>query len=141
MYEILRGCLLLYVAFFSWVFLGTKYKMHHYASIASISVGLLLVCAAPFLLAHKEVDKSKTTSFFGCLCIVLSQLFSATQSILEEKLLKGYHLDPFYVVGCEGVWGFAMMCFVLPCLGMVGACGPPYCSEFGYLENTRNAFS
>ena len=116
-YEILKGCVLLYVALFSWLFLGYKYNIKHYLSIASIFIGLILVVLSPYLLANKQIDRSKSTSFFGCLCIVLSQLFSATQSIVEEKLLKGYHLDPFYVVGCEGAWGFLIMCIILPCLG------------------------
>lgn len=72
--------------------------------------------------------------------ILISQVFSATQFVFEAKLLGGYDLDPFQIVGTEGATGFIIYCCLLPILGLVPGCGPPYCSVYGYLENTRNAF-
>jgi len=53
--------------------------------------------------------------------------------------LKGYALDPFMIVGTEGLCGFVIYLMLLPLLGLVPACDPPYCSKWHYLENTKNA--
>jgi hypothetical protein len=34
--------------------------------------------------------------------------------IVEEKILATYHLDPFKVVGTEGMWGLCLFITLLP---------------------------
>ena len=50
----------------------------------------------------------------GIILLVISQCFAGTQFIVEEKLLSGYYLDPFRVVGTEGMWGLCYYLFLLP---------------------------
>eukprot|EP00946_MAST-07B_sp_MAST-7B-sp1_P002304 g2304.t1 len=45
----------------------------------------------------------------GVILVVVSQLMSATQMVVEEKFLKSKKLPPEFVVGCEGSFGVVMM--------------------------------
>jgi len=54
-----------------------------------------------------------TNSIFGCLLIIVSQVFSATQMIVEEKIMKGYKCHPLRAVGWEGVWGTSVYTVML----------------------------
>ena len=66
------------------------------------------------------------------------------QFIVEEKILSDYLLDPFLVVGVEGMWG------VMICLGLLSPMQILTCENFGttfsalcnfgYMENSAYAF-
>lgn len=64
--------------------------------------------------------------------------------IVEEKLLGDYYLDPFVVVGTEGMWGLVYYLGLLPVM-QIKTCGygggklASLCN-FGYLENSAYAF-
>ena len=56
----------------------------------------------------------------GVILVVVSQLMSATQMVVEEKFLKSKKLPPEFVVGCEGSFGVIMMlCIALPVVAHV----------------------
>lgn len=54
------------------------------------------------------------TKALGLLLLIISQFFTGTQFVFEEKLLSGYYLDPLYVVGLEGMWGCIYFAIILP---------------------------
>ena len=63
---------------------------------------------------------------------------------MEEKLLSNYYLDPFLIVGTEGMWGIAYYMGVLPLMqlktcGYSGGALAGMCN-FGYLENSAYGF-
>jgi hypothetical protein len=56
----------------------------------------------------------------GNIMVIVSQLMSAGQMVVEEKFLKGRKLPPEFVVGCEGFFGVLfMVCLVLPIVNNV----------------------
>jgi hypothetical protein len=58
--------------------------------------------------------------WIGNLLVVVSQLMSATQMVVEEKFLKSKQLPPEFVVGVEGTFGMLMMlCITLPIVGVL----------------------
>ncbi len=65
--------------------------------------------------------------------------------IAEEKILATYHLDPFKVVGTEGMWGLCIFITLLPfaqlykCGGW-NATGFAQLCNYYYLENSAFAF-
>ena len=81
---------------------------------------------------------------FGIVLLLLSQCFAGTMFIVEEKLLGDYYLDPFIVVGTEGMWGLVYYLGLLP-LMQIKTCGygdgtlSALCN-FGYFENSAYAF-
>ena len=63
--------------------------------------------------------------------------------IVEEKLLSQYYLDPFKVVGTEGMWGVLYYLTLLPIMQSIkcsGDQGLEKLCNFGYLENSSYAF-
>jgi hypothetical protein len=80
----------------------------------------------------------------GIILLLISQCFSGVQFIVEEKLLNDYYLDPFLIVGTEGMWGIAYYMAVLPLMqlktcGYGGGALAGMCN-FGYLENSAYGF-
>src|SRR6056300_900798 len=59
--------------------------------------------------------------------------------ITEEKLLGDYYLDPFRVVGTEGMWGLCYYLALLPIMQLI-MCTGKLCN-FGYFENSSYAFA
>lgn len=52
----------------------------------------------------------------GILLIFLAQLFSATQFVIEEKVLGKYDVEPLKAVGLEGTFGLISILAMLPLL-------------------------
>lgn len=80
----------------------------------------------------------------GIILLLVSQCFTGAQFIVEEKLLGGYYLDPFLVVGTEGMWGLLYYLACLPFMQIL-TCGSGTGSlakmcNFGYLENSAYGF-
>ena len=45
--------------------------------------------------------------------IIISQIITAIQNIIEEKLLKKYKVPPLQAVDWEGLFGFIIICLLL----------------------------
>ena len=74
---------------------------------------------------------------------MISQLFAGTMFVVEKKLLGNYYLDPFKIVGSEGMWGVLYFLIALPIMQLVtctGTTGLQQLCNFGYLENSAYAF-
>lgn len=70
------------------------------------------------MLPHTHVNSPTNLVWIGNLLVIVSQLMSATQMVIEEKFLKSKKLPPEFVVGVEGSFGILLMvCIVLPIVG------------------------
>ena len=79
----------------------------------------------------------------GIILLMISQLFAGSMFVVEEKLLGNYYLDPFKIVGSEGMWGVLYFLIALPIMQLVkcsGTTGLQQLCNFGYLENSAYAF-
>ncbi len=121
-YQMFRGSLILFTAFFSVVFLKNKLYRHHYLALVLVISGLLMVGLASILIHPEIPEKCKDpsgdssgeqTSFWGIVLVIIAQLFSATQFIVEEKFMKSYKCAPLKAVGWEGIWGASLYLIVL----------------------------
>ena len=50
----------------------------------------------------------------GIALIVIAQLFTGGQFIVEEKLLGGQNVHPLLCIGLEGLWGTIFFAILLP---------------------------
>lgn len=82
---------------------------------------------------------SETTKPIGILLILVAQLFTGIQFIVEEKLLGGYYLDPIMVVGLEGMWGTLYYCILLPSFQHIPCDNPDLCVP-PVVEDSKAAF-
>ena len=67
-----------------------------------------------------EGDSAGSSSpVLGVILLLVSQLFTGTMFIVEEKLLSQYYLDPFKIVGTEGMWGVLYYLCLLPIMQVI----------------------
>ncbi|KXS19905.1 hypothetical protein M427DRAFT_52736 [Gonapodya prolifera JEL478] len=122
-YQMLRGGVVFFTALFSSVFLRRRFERFQWAALAFVVTGVAIVGASPLLegsggKAGQEsgsgtgaVDElglriaGVDASVLGVGMVLLAQMFTATQFILEEKIMSGYHLHPLMAVGLEGTFG------------------------------------
>ena len=64
---------------------------------------------------------------------------------MEEKILGDYYLEPFYIVGTEGMWGMAYYIVLLPIFQLIKCpqidpTGLEKLCSYGYMENSAFAY-
>ena len=114
-YQMIRGIIVLIVAAMARIFLKKKQYVHHLVSLAVLFIGVFLVGLSSMLGSSDDPDdEGNDTSALGLMLLIVAQFFTATQFIVEEKLLGSYELDPLKVVGLEGMWGLTYWAVLLP---------------------------
>lgn len=53
-------------------------------------------------------------ALLGVLLILFAQLFTASQFVLEEKIMGKYNVEPLLAVGYEGLFGLSTVLFLMP---------------------------
>lgn len=109
-YQMFRGSLLFFTALFSVIFLKNKLYKHHLLGLAIVITGLVLVGASSKIYPTERPASCSSSgqtqeSVWGIVLVICAQIFSASQYIIEEKFMKGYHCHPLRAVGFEGMWG------------------------------------
>ena len=119
-FQMLRGSIIVFTALLSVIFLKRKLWGYHYLGLLLTITGVTLVGLSSIMGAKASASTGKSTKgasmvFLGNIMVILSQLMSATQMVVEEKFLKGRKLPPEFVVGCEGMFGMLiMLAIILP---------------------------
>ena len=139
-YQMMRGIIVVITALLAWIFLGKKQYRHHWTGVFFILAGVAEVGYVAIALEGSSASSSPTT---GIILLMISQLFAGTMFVVEEKLLGNYYLDPFKIVGSEGMWGVLYFLIALPIMQTIkcdGDQGLEQLCNFGYLENSSYAF-
>jgi drug/metabolite transporter (DMT)-like permease len=125
-YQMTRGALVLFVGLFSVWFLKRHMGLYKWFSLFVVVFGVAIVGLAGAItpddkatpshqalhdLASGPVDAQKEISqaamtVIGVLLIAGAQIFTATQFVLEERIMEKYAMEPIKVVGWEGLFGF-----------------------------------
>ncbi|MCQ2820354.1 MAG: hypothetical protein MJ252_24065 [archaeon] len=100
-YQMFRGLELGFVMLFSKIFLGNPIYRHHLLGVGSVILGLFLVGLSAVLWGKQ----SSRDPVKGILFLVSAQFFSATTYTVQESFLTKYDINPFQLVGFEGIWG------------------------------------
>lgn len=151
-YQMMRGAIVIITALFSVCFLGRKLYKHHWWSILIIFIGVAEVGWVSTWEKYYIPSTTGGSELMGISLLIASQCFTGIMFIVEEKLLSDYYLDPFVVVGHEGMWGLMFYLFVLPIMQCVH-CGVMWADlnnkqygvlagmcNYNYLENSAYAF-
>ena len=148
-FQMLRGSIIFFTAIFSVLFLNRKLQKFHWTGMGLTVVGVTMIGLSSILGASNNptpeplpplspspsgddfggvgnvlwMFRNNTPAnmvWIGNVLVVVSQLMSATQMVIEEKFLKSKQLPPEFVVGVEGTFGMIMMiCITLPIVGML----------------------
>jgi drug/metabolite transporter (DMT)-like permease len=125
-YQMTRGALVLFVGLFSVWFLKRHLGLYKWFSLFVVVAGVAVVGLAGAITkddkaspGHQSIHGEATGSvgmeaatsqaamtIIGVLLIAGAQIFTATQFVLEERIMEKYAMEPIKVVGWEGVFGF-----------------------------------
>ena len=115
-WQMLRGSIIIFAGCLSVLFLKRTLGAQKWAGIAVTAVGLCMVGLSSLLGgAGGGVPPAKLA--LGVFLVVIAQLFSALQMIIEEAFMKGLSGDkrmwlPMHVVGMEGCFGIVIVYFI-----------------------------
>lgn len=141
-FQMLRGTLALFAGLLTIIILKRRLHSHHWLGMVLITAGAAIVGAAstsfqgfqwyqsssvpPLLLKESAVEGKNYGAhdrLRGNLLVVLAQLLTALQFIVEEKYLKGYRVPTLLAIGLEGMWGLLICAIGLPLLSFVNGPG------------------
>lgn len=124
-YQMTRGALVLFVGFFSVIFLKRKLHLFQWFALVTVVLGVGIVGLAGAIYTDDQAVPSVTSlhqavmiatreartpeavqAIIGVFLIAGAQIFTASQFVLEEFILENYALEPLKVVGWEGLFGF-----------------------------------
>jgi len=140
-YQMSRGALVLFVGVFSVLFLRRRLWLYQWISLLIVMFGVGLVGYSGSLIknAVKEVvvdhlaralnlqyDPSKkaiedpevTKVLVGIFFVLFAQIFTATQFVVEEKIMAQYSISPLMAVGWEGLFGTLSILLCIPILAI-----------------------
>jgi drug/metabolite transporter (DMT)-like permease len=141
-YQMTRGSLVLFVGFLSVVFLRRRLWLYQWISLIVVMGGVALVGfsgslikdtvkdAIVLLLAKpantnadlpppEPIDTPEaTTVVVGVFFILFAQVFTATQFVVEEKIMGHYSVPPLLAVGLEGLFGTISILLFFPILSI-----------------------
>ncbi|KAL7416043.1 hypothetical protein BDY24DRAFT_380871 [Mrakia frigida] len=123
LYQMTRGSLVLFVGALSVIFLRRRLFLYQWLSLVGVMIGVALVGLSGALkpssekgLQVPEAPESEGQIFLGILLIMFAQLFTATQFVVEEKVMGTHSVEPLLAVGLEGTFGLLTTAFAMPIL-------------------------
>ncbi|KAF9533489.1 hypothetical protein CPB83DRAFT_845347 [Crepidotus variabilis] len=140
-YQMTRGALVLFVGAFSVIFLRRKLYLYQWISLLIVMAGVALVGYSGSLIKHavKEAvvehlarafdlkqnpnvkaieDPAVTGVLIGVFFVLFAQIFTATQFVVEEKVMGQYTVSPLMAVGWEGLFGTLSILLLFPILSI-----------------------
>jgi len=121
--QLMRASMIIFSAILSVVFLKRRLLGFHWFGVFLCTLAIGIVGYANMMASASTTDSSSASSgavLFGMTLIILGQVVQASQVVFEEKLLRGYSIEPFHIVGMEGCVGtIAMIAIVFPILYML----------------------
>ena len=129
-YQMTRGALVLFVGLFSVWFLKRHLGLYKWFSLFVVVFGVMIVGLAGAITRDDKATPGRQSlddglvgmltkpspaamTVVGVLLIAGAQIFTATQFVLEERIMEKYAMEPIKVVGWEGVFGFLVTLIVM----------------------------
>ncbi|XP_064082159.1 solute carrier family 35 member F6-like [Macrobrachium nipponense] len=138
-FQMLRGAVIVFTGLMSVAFLNRRLRYYQWMGIGFVILGLVLVGLSDFLNSSDNSQQDINGIITGDLLIVMAQIVTALQMVLEEKFIMKYNVPPLQVVGYEGIFGFLTLSVLL--IPMYYIPGGMFSSnERGVLEDTPDAF-
>lgn len=108
-YQMMRGALIIFVALFSILFLKRVITRVEWLALATVILGITIVGisgnSGHGVSEDHEDIVSESKVFLGICMILLAQVFTATQFVVEEHIVGRWHIEPLELVGYEGIFG------------------------------------
>ncbi|GAA5862185.1 hypothetical protein JCM3774_004814 [Rhodotorula dairenensis] len=117
-YQMLRGALVLWVGIFSVVFLRRRLTRAQWVALVVCVFGVAVVGSSS-LIGHKpsepetQAEDGTVSPLVGIALILVAQLFTASQFVIEERIMEHHAVEPLLAAGYEGVCGFVTTVAIL----------------------------
>jgi len=129
-YQMTRGSLVLFVAILSVIFLRRHLWFYQWFSLLIVISGVSLVGYSGTLV--KEVVKENIAALLdptaetpeaskvlvGVFFVLFAQVFTASQFVIEEKIMARYSVAPLVAVGYEGLFGAITIVIFMPVMSL-----------------------
>ncbi|KAJ2156803.1 hypothetical protein GGF46_004945 [Coemansia sp. RSA 552] len=121
-YQMLRGAVVVFSGLFSVLFLGKRLERFQVISLFMVVLGVTIVGMSNVIsppisaFAPETADREALKATVGVALVLGAQVFTATQFVVEEKILSHYHLTPLRAVGLEGTFGAVTVMAAIPIL-------------------------
>ncbi|RLN87083.1 hypothetical protein BBJ28_00010950 [Nothophytophthora sp. Chile5] len=118
-YQMARGSIIIFSAFFSVRLMGKRLYGYHYASIWIVMLAVALVGYAGVghsSTASATSDADSLNAMLGLGFIIASQVLCALQIVVEEHMMLALNVSPMLLVGFEGLWGLVFYVVLVPVL-------------------------
>jgi hypothetical protein len=128
-YQMARGSIIIFSAFFSVRLMGKKLYGYHYASIWIVMLAVALVgYAGVGHHAHATAadDDDSVNAVLGLFFIISAQILCALQIVVEEHMMLALNVSPMLLVGFEGLWGLVFYIILVPILTLTPASGSAF---------------
>lgn len=115
-FQMFRGAVIVFTGLFSMIFLKRRLFAYKWIGITIVLAGLAIIgCADMFFpdSSKRADDPSSESIITGDLLIVVAQIISATQMVLEEKFVCEKNVAPLRAVGWEGFFGMTTLGLLL----------------------------
>ncbi|CDR42857.1 hypothetical protein NBRC10512_006663 [Rhodotorula toruloides] len=111
-YQMLRGALVLWVGLFSVLFLHRRLTRAQWVALGVIMLGVGIVGAAsliqdknPATQPEAEGAEKDVSPLVGVGLVLLAQVFTASQFVIEERIMEHHSVEPLLAAGYEGICG------------------------------------
>ncbi|RUO96660.1 hypothetical protein BC936DRAFT_141658 [Jimgerdemannia flammicorona] len=127
-YQMLRGAVVIFTGTFSWLFLHRQLRVYKWASLFLVVFGVSIVGLSSVLFPQKKPsnllrgsdnhpeEPFDWESAIGVAMVLGAQIFTATQFVIEEKVMAKYSVPPLRAVGLEGTFGLTSVLAAMPVL-------------------------
>jgi len=142
-FQMFRGSVIVFVGLLSVGFLDRILKKREWSGIFLVILGLSIVGVADFMSnsgSNNGPTPDRNSIITGDILIIIAQIITAIQMVVEEKFVSGLDIPPLQAVGWEGIFGFTVLAFLQIPFYYIHV-GPPFSNNSrGVLEDTIEAF-
>ncbi|KAK6907786.1 hypothetical protein I203_101787 [Kwoniella mangroviensis CBS 8507] len=138
-YQMSRGALVLWVGVLSVIFLRRHLWLYQWAALVIVTLGVCLVGLSGSLVKKQlsdpidllitlaeRPDDDPARVALGVLLILFAQIFTASQYVVEEKIMSHYKVEPLAAVTLEGFFGLTTTLIGMPFLHICFRKRSPY---------------
>jgi len=115
-YQMTRSALVLFVGFFSVIYLNRRLTKPQFAALGLVTLGVFIVGMSGMFKpsAGAETEEVEASRVLLGICLILfAQVFTASQFVIEEKIMTRYSVEPLRAVGLEGTFGLATTLLIM----------------------------
>lgn len=120
-YQMLRGAVVIFTGIFSYFFLNRRLRYYEWIALTMVVTGVGIVGLSSVLFPQNRPSSTEASEFdygslLGVFLVLGAQLFTASQFVIEEKIMSRYKVTPLKAVGLEGTFGLFSVLAAIPIL-------------------------